>query len=355
MPARVLSGEVTRTTLAVILIGVLIAACFWIMQPFLYAIIWAAMIVISTWPLLISLQSRLGGRRWAAVVIMTLILLCILFIPLILTVMVTIDKAQELFALSQSPFAGFKLPAVPVWVEKIPLFGRKIVSLWDQYGSLETSRLTELISPYYEKILLWVVAQAENFGLIIINSLVTIVIAAILYVHGEAAGKGVCRFVRRIAGEHGENAALLAAKAVRSVALGIVVTAVIQSFLTYAGLLLAGIPGVVLLTAITFIMCVAQVGPLVVLVPVTIWLFYNDHSGWGWFMIVWTVVIETVDNSMLIKKGVDLPLLLIFAGVLGGLISFGILGLFIGPVVFAVTYTLLKEWISSGEALKKDS
>src|SRR5512138_1999414 len=181
MPAEAIPGDITRTTLAVILIGVLIAACFWIMQPFLYAIIWAAMIVIATWPLLISLQSRLGGRRWAAVSIMTVLLLCTLFIPLTMAVVVLIDKAQDLFALSQNPLSALQVPPAPDWVARIPFAGHKIVSSWNEYLSLDVSRLTEHISPYYEKILRWLVGQAESFGMFMVNSLVTIVIAAILY------------------------------------------------------------------------------------------------------------------------------------------------------------------------------
>ncbi len=352
MPAGVLSG-VTRTTLAVILIGVLIAACFWIMRPFLYAIIWAAMIVIATWPVLISLQSLLGGKRWAAVVTMTLLLFCILFLPLTAIVMILIDKAQEFFIAGNAYLGSIKIPVPPDWVHGIPLAGPKIVSLWNEYGALDTSRIAEHLSPYYDNILSWVVNQAENFGMIIINSLVTIMIAAVMYANGEDAAKGVCRFARRIAGGQGEKAIILAAKAVRGVALGVVVTAVIQSLLTYGVLSLAGVPGVVLLTAVTFIMCIAQIGPAIVLIPVIIWLFYNGQPGWGSGMIVWTVVVAAVDNfisSMLIKKGVDLPLLLILAGVLGGLISFGFLGIIIGPVMLAVTYTLIGEWVTAGEA-----
>lgn len=352
MQAGVLSGDVTRTTLAVLLIGVLIVSCFWIMLPFLYAIIWAAMIVIATWPLLVSLQSFLGGRRWAAVLIMTLLLLCILFLPLTAAVLMLIDKAQELFA-SKTALWSISMPVAPDWVQRIPLAGPRIAALWNEMGALDTSKIAEHISPYYEKILRWVLGQAENFGMIIVNSLVSIVIAAVMYAHGESAADGARRFARRIAGEQGENAVVLAAKAVRGVALGVVVTAVIQSFMTYVGLAMAGVPGTVLLTAVAFLACLAQIGPAAVLIPVVIWLFYTDQAGWGWFMIVWTAVVATIDNfirPILIRKGADLPLLLIFAGVLGGLISFGILGLFIGPVMLAVTYTLIREWVTAGEA-----
>jgi len=323
------------------------------MRPFLYAIIWAAMIVIATWPLLISLQSLFGGRRWAAVLIMTLLLLCILFIPLTVVVMMIIDRAQDLFVTGNAYLGSIKVPVPPDWVHRIPMAGPKIVSLWNEYGALDTSRAVELVSPYYEKILGWVVNQAESFGLIIVNSLVTIVIAAIMYANGEAAAIGVCRFARRIAGGQGEKAIILAAKAVRGVALGVVVTAVIQSVMTYGILTIAGVPGVIFLTAITFIMCIAQLGPAIVLLPVIIWLFYNGQPGWGGGMIVWTVIVATIDNfisSMLMRKGVDLPLPLILAGVLGGLISLGFLGIFMGPVMLAVTYTLIREWVAAGEA-----
>ncbi|HZV81009.1 MAG TPA: AI-2E family transporter, partial [Geobacteraceae bacterium] len=186
----------------------------------------------------------------------------------------------------------------------------------------------------------------------IIQFLLTVIISAVLYATGETAANGVCRFARRLAGSPGEDAAILAARAVRGVALGVVVTALIQSLLGAIGLALAGVPAVTLLTAAMFILCVAQVGPGLVLVPVVVWLFWQDQNLWGSIMVAWTVVVGTVDNFIrpfLIKKGADLPLLLIFAGVIGGLISFGVIGLFIGPVMLAVTYTLLEVWVSRGE------
>ncbi|MRR34514.1 AI-2E family transporter, partial [bacterium] len=169
---------------------------------------------------------------------------------------------------------------------------------------------------------------------------------------GETAASGVCRFARRLAGHNGEDAAILAAKAVRGVALGVVVTALIQSLLGCIGLVVSGVPAAAVLTGVMFILCVAQLGPGLVLIPTVIWLFWSDQTLWGSVMVVWTIIVGTIDNfirPILIRKGADLPLLLIFAGVIGGLIAFGVIGLFIGPVVLAVTYTLLKEWISMGE------
>ena len=118
--------------------------------------------------------------------------------------------------------------------------------------------------------------------------------------------------------------------------------------LLFHGLLIAGVPFVGLLTVIMFVLAIAQIGPLPVLLLVIIWSFSAQGSGWGTFVLVWSVLAGTVDNFLkpiLIKKGADLPLLLIFAGVIGGMISVGLLGIFVGPVVLAVTYTLAQAWV----------
>jgi len=175
-----------------------------------------------------------------------------------------------------------------------------------------------------------------------------VLISGILYGTGEKAARGVLRFLRRLAGDRGENAGRLAGKAVRAVALGIVVTAVAQTLIAGTGLMLAGVPYAGVLTAVIFVLCIAQVGPLLVVAPATIWLYTSGAAGRGTVLLVFSLVAVTLDNVLrpvLIKKGADLPLLLIMAGVIGGVIGFGIVGLFIGPVLLAVTWTLLGSWV----------
>jgi len=140
----------------------------------------------------------------------------------------------------------------------------------------------------------------------------------------------------------------LAGQAVRGVALGVVVTALAQSVLGGVGLAVAGIPFAAVLTAVMFMLAIAQIGPLLVLIPSVVWLYWSNSTGWGTFLLVWTLVVGTMDNFLrpiLIKKGADLPLLLIFAGVVGGLIAFGLIGIFVGPVVLAVAHKLLSAWV----------
>jgi predicted PurR-regulated permease PerM len=175
-----------------------------------------------------------------------------------------------------------------------------------------------------------------------------VVIAGILYASGEAAGNGVLRFLRRLAGERGENSGRLAAQAVRAVALGVVVTALAQTVLAGAGLALAGVPQAGLLTTLVFVLCIAQLGPLLVVAPATIWLYSAGSPGRGTLLLVISIVALTLDNVLrpfLIKRGADLPLILILSGVIGGVLAFGVIGLFIGPVLLAVSWTLVVAWV----------
>ena len=200
------------------------------------------------------------------------------------------------------------------------------------------------LAPYAGKLVTWFVDQAGSVGMMLVQFLLTVIICAILYSGGEPAADAVRRFTRRLAGQQGDDVTVLAAKAIRGVALGVVGTALIQSLLGGIGLAVSGVPAAAVLTAIMFILCIAQLGPVLVLVPAVIWLYWSGQNLWGTVLLAFTVVAATLDNVLrpiLIKKGADLPLLLIFAGVIGGLVAFGIIGLFIGPVVLAVTYTLL--------------
>jgi predicted PurR-regulated permease PerM len=345
------SADIVRTTLAVLFIGILIASSFWIMRPFLTALVWATMIVVTTWPLMIGLQERFRGKRAPAVIVMTLALLLVFIVPFTLAIVTIIGRSDEIVVWSKS-LATVTVPPPPEWLEKLPLVGPKIAAGWHDLSSVGKEELSERIAPHAKAIMGWLVARAGGIGMMLIQFLLTVIITAVLYTNGDTAADGVRRFARRLGGRPGEDAAILAAKAVRGVALGVVVTAVIQSLLGGIGLAVSGVPAAALLTAVMFVLCIAQVGPGLVLIPVVVWLFWKDQTLWGTIMIAWTVFVGTIDNFIrpfLIKRGADLPLLLIFAGVIGGLIAFGVVGLFIGPVILAVTYTLLKSWVSRDE------
>lgn len=344
--------DLTRTLLAVLFIGVLIAANFWILKPFLPSLVWAVIIVVATWPILLRVQSLLGGKRGAAVAIMTLGLLALLIAPMLLavvTILENVERVKDLFKTLEAQ----GLPPMPAWVSGIPLLGPRVAEAWGELAAAGQEGLAARLAPHVKEIVTWAVDQAGGIGVMIVQFLLTVIIAAILYSGGEATADAVRRFARRLAGQRGDDVTVLAGKAVRGVALGVGLTALVQSVLGGIGLAVTGVPAATVLTAVMLLLCIAQLGPGLVLIPAVIWLFWSGQTLWGSVLLVWTVIVGTMDNFLrpiLIRKGADLPLLLIFAGVIGGLIAFGIIGLFIGPVVLAVTYTLLEAWVSESPA-----
>ena len=342
--------DLARTTLQLLALGVLIASSFWIVRPFLVALTWASMIAVATWPLLLRAQAWLGGRRSLAVASMTLALLLILVVPLYLGIETVVENAYRIADWSKS-LATLTVPAPPAWVEAVPVVGAKLAGGWQELAAAGPEEVAARISPYARAFALWFAGQVGSIGLLLLQFLLTVGIAAILYSNGEAVALGADRFARRLAGPQGENAVHLAGQAIRGVALGVVVTAILQSAASGLGLAIVGVPFAAILTAAIFMLCVAQVGPGLVLIPAVIWVYSTRGAVWGSGFLVWAIFCATFDNflrPMLIKQGADLPLLLIFAGVIGGLIAFGIIGLFIGPVVLAVAYTLLVHWVAQG-------
>ena len=338
--------DLPRITLGVLAIGVMTAASVWVMRPFVPAVVWATMIVIATWPILLAVQARLGGRRGWAVAVMVVALTALLVVPIWLGISTIAENSDRMGQFIHS-LATEGLPPPPGWLERVPFVGPKAVEQWSEFSGRPES-LVARIQPHMKEVASWVADKAGGLGSTLVQFALTVLVAGILYASGESAARGVLRFLRRLAGERGENAGRLAGKAVRAVALGIVVTAVAQTLIAGAGLALAGVPHAGLLTAVVFVLCIAQLGPLLVAAPATIWLFTSGSVGRGTLLLVFSVVAVTLDNVLrpvLIKKGADLPLLLILAGVIGGVLSFGIVGLFIGPVLLAVTWTLLASWI----------
>lgn len=345
---RTTSSDLTRTTLAVLFICVLIAACLWVMRPFLSSLLWATMIVIATWPFFLKLQFRLWGKRWLAVLVTTVLMLLVLIVPICFAVMTILNQSDEIIGWFKS-LASVKIPPPPGWVAKIPLVGTSAAQRWQDIAAVSPEELSKLLSPYASKLVTWFVGQAGNLTTLVLQCLLSIAIAAVLYAKGETAAGGVRKFARRLASQTGDEVAVLSAMAIRAVALGIVVTALVQSSLAGLGLFLAGVPAAPLLTAVSLMLCIAQIGPVLVMLPAAIWLFYNNHNLAGCLFTIWAILVCGLDNILrpvMIRKGADLPMLLIITGVIGGLIGFGVIGLFIGPVILAVTYTLLRAWVS---------
>jgi predicted PurR-regulated permease PerM len=339
--------DLTQVTLGVLFIAGLIAASFWILRPFLPAVIWAAMVVVATWPVMRGIQARLWGKRSLAVMMMTLILLLLLVVPLSLAIVTIADNADRIAGWAKW-LAEFKVPPPPAWVVGLPVVGGKVQQFWEEVAAVGLQEYAAKLAPYASTVTGVFLSKAGNFGLLFLQFLLTVVIAAVMYAGGEPAAAWMKRFGHRLGGERGAGAVVLAGQAIRGVALGVVVTAVVQSVLGGIGLAVAGVPMAPVLTVIMFMLCIAQLGPILVLLPAVVWMYWSGDDAWGTFLLVWTLVVGSLDNILrpyLIKKGADLPLLLIFAGVIGGMITLGLVGIFVGPVVLAVAYTLIDAWV----------
>ncbi len=343
-----MSRDLTRTTLAVLCTLLLMASSLWVLRPFLAAAVWATMIVVATWPLLKAVQRRLGGRRFPAVVVMTLLLLLLLVLPLWLAIDTIATRAEDITDMAKK-LAASGVPQPPAWVAGLPLVGGNMDEWWRELAVAGRGGLAAKVSPYASQAGKWVLGEVGGLGFMLVQFFLVMVLSAVLYSSGEAGAKSVLRFGRRLGGERGENSVILAGQAIRGVALGVGVTAIVQTLLGGIGLTIAGVPFAALLSAVMLILCIAQLGPSLILFPAVGWVFWTGDTGWGYFLLVWSLIVVTLDNflrPLLIKQGADLPLLLIFAGVIGGMLGFGLVGIFVGPVVLAVTYTLLEAWIA---------
>jgi len=342
------SQDLARTSFQLLALGALIAASIWILRPFLVPLTWATTIAVATWPLLLRLQALLGGRRWLAVTLMTIALLMVLVVPLYFGIATVVSNTHQIVHWSES-VAKLAIPEPPAWVETIPLLGPKIAERWREIAAAPQEGIIARLAPMADDLALWFVGQVGSVGMLLVHFLLTVIFAAILYSNGEIAATAVDRFARRLAGVQGANAVVLAAQAVRAVALGVIVTAFAQASLSGIGLAIVGVPFAPILTVVMFILAVAQIGAWPVLILAVIWVFKTSSAAWGIGFLFWAIFCSSFDNFLrpvLIRRGADLPLLLIFAGVVGGLVAFGVVGLFIGPVVLAVAYKLLGNWMS---------
>jgi predicted PurR-regulated permease PerM len=342
------SGDVTHTTLSVLFLALLVAATFWVLSPFMTSLLWATVITVATWPLFLKFERILGNRRGLALTITTVAILLVVFVPVTLAVSTIVTNARSI-SVDLTSLESISIPAAPAWLARVPIAGARVAAKWDAFAALTPTDRVTVLTPYVQTALQWFVSKAGSVGTMLLQFLLTAIIAAILFAKGEIARDGILRFADRLAGRQGRDVAILAAQTIRGVVLGVVGTALIQTAIGGLGLFISGVPAAALLTAVMLFFCLAQIGPILVVGPAVAWLYWSGSSGRGTTMLVFAIVAVALDNvirPILIRRGANLPLVLIFGGVIGGLLAFGIIGLFVGPVVLTVAYTMLRAWVN---------
>jgi predicted PurR-regulated permease PerM len=281
---------------------------------------------------------------------MTVLVALAFIAPFVFAIGTLIDAASRSPAV-MTDFLARGLGPPPAWIGDLPVIGRRLMAEWQQIAAGGPEALATAVQPYAVAAAGWALAATGGIGRTIVLVLITLLLTPILYAQGETAARGALAFAHRLGGASGERTLILAGQAIRSVALGVVVTALVQSTLAGIALWVCGVPHAGLLGALAFVFGIAQIGPTPILVVSIGWLYWTGSTGWAIALLIVGVPIAALDNVLrpiLIRRGVQLPMLLIIGGVIGGLISFGVVGLFVGPVVLAATYTLAKEWVARG-------
>ena len=256
--------DLGRITLSVLFIGGLIAGSLWILSPFLGAFIWATMIVVATWPMMRRVERAFGGHRAPAVAVMSIGLLAILIVPLGVALQAILDHTDELVALLER-LPETKFPAPPEWLDRVPLAGERLEAAWTNLASEGLADLMVQAQPHLRAVATWLAQHAGGFALLLVQFVLIVILSAVLYTGGESWAGWMRGFARKLADERGDRMVVLAGQAIRGVALGVVVTALVQSVLGGIGLVIAGVPFAGVLTAIMFALCIAQLGPIIVL------------------------------------------------------------------------------------------
>ncbi len=331
------------------LVTLLALGCFLILQPFIAAILFAAIVCVTTWPLHAWLLARLGGRPALTSTLMILLLMLVVLLPMILLAISLADAAPLL----ADKLRGVILRAAmgpPDWLAGIPLVGEQLDAYWHNLAE-SREEFNKLLKQLYDparKVLFTTVALTGE-GLL--QLMLVLFIAFFFYRDGPALAERLADGSRRLGGELGEQMLTLARSTVMGVMVGIVGTAAAQSLVSLVGFLIAGVPGAILLAAAIFFLSMIPVGPPLIWGGAAFWLYDQGQTGWAIFMAVYGVaVISSVDNfvkPLLISRTASLPILLIALGVFGGVLAFGFIGIFLGPVLLALSLVLAEKWTAA--------
>jgi predicted PurR-regulated permease PerM len=334
-------------------ISLLVLGCFLILQPFLGAILFAGVLCLSTWPAFTRLRDRLGGRDWLAALILVAGMVVALALPIALAAQSLVVHSAEIVETARGFLDRRESMEIPRFIRDIPVLGPAIEEYWKVLMQSRDELVNlgkRLADP--AKALLVSLGGAVGQGLV--QVLIAIFVAFFLYRDGERVRRLLLELMGRLAGpEHGSALVTTAQNAVKGVVYGLLGTAFAQAAVAVIGFLIAGVPGAFLLGAFTFILSLVPMGPVLIWGGAAAWLYFQDQTGWSIFMIIYGIgVISSVDNfvkPILMSRAGNLSMLLVVLGVFGGAVAFGFIGLFVGPALLAVGWSLTKAWLDGPE------
>ena len=330
-----------------ILLLSLLGASLWVLAPFVSALFWAAVLAFASWPLMRLLTRWLSGRHTVAAAVLTTGWMLLVAVPLVMLGLNMADHIRDLNTLIHD-LQSAGLPKPPAWLVELPLVGDWLQETWFELDEQGTA-LFDALRPHLGFLGNWLLARSAQIAGGMIELALSLVLVFFFYRDGPRLSAFVHSVLERLIGRRAEHYLELVAGTIQRVVNGVIGTAAAQAALAGIGLAIAGVPGVLPLALLTFVLSLIPMGPPLVWIPAAAWLVGQEAYGMAIFLAVWgTFVISGVDNVLkpyLISRGGNLPLVVVLLGVFGGILAFGFMGLFLGPTLLAVAYSLLNDWV----------
>lgn len=332
--------------LPLVALALLAAGTLLVLLPFLSALLWACILCFATWPLFERLAAWLGGRRSLAATLMCVAVSVVLIAPFLIVGASLADNVSHLSARLQEALTRLP-PAPPAWLAALPLVGESATRFWEAAVDNPDSLLRQL-RDWLPGLSRWALEQGLVLGHGVAMLVLAVFVAFFIYRDGVVLAERLGFAVRRLAGERGASLLGVVGGTIKGVVYGILGTALAQGVLAAVGFVIAGVPGALLLGLLTFFLSIVPMGPPLLWIPAAVWLYHQGQTGMAVFLALWgALVVSSVDNVLkpyLISQGAAMPFVLVLLGVFGGLAAFGFLGVFLGPTLLAVSFSLLREW-----------
>lgn len=334
-------------------VALLVLGCFFVLQPFLGAILFAGVLCFSTWPLFMRLQSEMGGRSWAAALVLVLVMVLALALPVALAAQSLVVHSAEVVEQVRNFLDNRTAIELPEFVRNLPMVGPWLNDYW-QILMQSRAELVALARRLADPAKAMFLAMGGAVGQGLVQVLIAIFVAYFFYRDGERVRSLLLEGMVRLAGPSlGARIIAIAQNSVKGVVYGLLGTAFAQAAVAVVGFLIAGVPGAFLLGALTFILSLVPMGPVLVWGGAAAWLYFTDQPGWAIFMVIYgAAVISSVDNfvkPILMSRAGGLSMLLVVLGVFGGAVAFGFIGLFVGPALLAIGWNLMKVWLEPAD------
>lgn len=336
------------------LIFLILAWCLKILTPFISLVAWGGIIAVALYKPFLSLTDKLGGRRKLAVTLIAVIGIAVILVPVISLSSSLVDGATK-FGTDVSE-GTIHVPAPPAYVEEWPIIGKKTFAVWTQ-ASTNLRALLEQYPSQLTAVGKKMISAAAGIGGAILQFIVSFIIAAVFLLSAESARGALSKLARRLSGDQGDELLDMSVATIRSVAVGVIGIAFIQALLGGLGMMFVGVPAAGLFAIVILVLAIAQLPPILVLGPVAFYVFSAESTTVSVIFLVWSILVSFSDailKPLFLGRGVDVPMLVILLGAIGGMITSGIVGLFVGAIVLALGYKLFQAWIEWGQPVEKE-